>query len=232
MPQQSSSIPSHRSRGFTLIEMSVVLVIIALIVGALTVGRDVYRSAAAERLSHDFVQGWILTYDQFVAGVGIVPGDDFDNPSGRVNNGLNNFLCDDPLLNAMLARGVTLPAGRAEGQHDRAVYQDGQGLPHEVRACFGAVTWSEPHGSVGNYQSLPRNVLRLQGLTPELATLLDAKIDGRVDARHGSFREAGQQASGTATGAPWSRQSDETMNGFANKDGQVAEVIGYLRMSR
>ena len=55
MPQQSSSIPSHRSRGFTLIEMSVVLVIIALIVGALTVGRDVYRSAAAERLSHDFV---------------------------------------------------------------------------------------------------------------------------------------------------------------------------------
>ena len=110
MPQQPPLLAPRRSRGFTLIEMSVVLVIIALIVGALTVGRDVYRSAAAERLSHDFVQGWILGYDQFVAGVGVVPGDNFDNPSGRVNNGLNNFLCDDQLLNAMLARGVTLPA--------------------------------------------------------------------------------------------------------------------------
>ena len=74
--------------------------------------------------------------------------------------------------------------------------------------------------------------MRLEGLTPELATLLDAKIDGRVDARHGSFREAGQEATATATGVPWSKQSNDTMNGFANRDGQVAEVIGYLRMSR
>ena len=37
------------NRGFTLMEMSVVLVIIALILGAVTVGRDVYRGAVAER---------------------------------------------------------------------------------------------------------------------------------------------------------------------------------------
>lgn len=223
---------SLRSRGFTLVEMSVVLVIIALIVGALTVGRDVYRSAAAERLSSDFVQAWVLAYDRYTVGAGTVPADDFDNPSGRVNNGLGNFLCDDDLLNEMLAHGITLPAGRTEGANDRYVYQDSRGLPHEARACFGAVPWSEPYASVGNYAARPRNVLRLEGLTPELATLLESKIDGRVDARHGRFREAGQQAANVAGGLPWSRQSDDTMSGFAGPDGQVAEVTGYLRMNR
>jgi prepilin-type N-terminal cleavage/methylation domain-containing protein len=221
-----------RPAGFTLVEMSVVLVIIALIVGALTVGRDVYRSAAAERLSHDFVQAWVLAYDQYVAGSGTVPGDDFDSPTGRINGGLADFICDDELLNAMLARGVTLPAGRTEWSNDRYVYQDSRGLPHEVRVCFGTVQWSEPYASVGNYRAVPRNVLRLEGLTPELATLLESKVDGRIDARHGLFREAGQQAANVATGAPWSRQSDDTMSGFASEEAQVAEVTGYLRMNR
>lgn len=222
----------RRASGFTLVEMSVVLVIIALIVGAVTVGRDVYRAAAAERLSNDFVRAWVLAYDRYVSGVGAVPGDDFDNPSGRVNNSIGAFLCDDALLNEMLGHGITLPAGRAEGSNDRYVYQDSRGLPHQVRACFGTVQWSEPYASVGNYTARPRNVLRLEGLTPELATLLESKIDGRIDARHGRFREEGQQNANVAIGVPWSRQSDDSISGFADPDSQVAELTGYLRMSR
>lgn len=233
MPINPGPVPPHSFRGFTMIEMSVVLVIIALIVGAMTVGRDVYRSAAAERLSSDFVQAWILAYDQHVTGAGTVPGDNFDNPSGQVNNGLANFLCDENLLNAMLARGVTLPAGRGEGLADRYVYQDSRGLPHEVRVCFASVTWSEPGASVGSYATRTRNVMRLEGLTPELATLLDNKIDGRVDAVHGRFRENGQQNTNTALGQPWSRQNDDSMSGLGNNpDSQVAEVTGYLRMNQ
>lgn len=230
--RSTSPFHSRRSRGFTLVEMSVVLVVIALLVGAITVGRDVYRNAAAQRLSHDFVQAWVLAYDRHVGGSGVVPGDDFDNPSGRVNGGLNRFLCGNDLLDAMLARGVTLPAGRAEGANDRYVYEDSHGLPHEVRACFGAVPWSEPYRSVGNYQARPRNVLRLEGLTPELALLLESKIDGRIDARHGRFREAGQQAADVTTALPWSRRSDDTINGFEGSDAQVAEMTGYLLMSQ
>lgn len=232
MQHSLMSAASCRARGFTLVEMSVVLVIIALVVGAVTVGRDVYRSAAAERISHDFVQAWVLAYDHHVGGAGVVPGDDFDLPTGRVNGGIGNFLCDDPLLNAMLGRGVTLPGGRAEGANDRYVYEDHRGIPHELRVCFGTVQWSEPHGSVGNYEARPRNVMRLEGLTPELALLIDGKVDGRIDARHGNFREAGQEAANVAAAEPWSRASDDSMSGFAGPDEQVAEVTGYLRMSR
>lgn len=232
MQPRPSAIPARPASGFTLVEMSVVLVVIALIVGAVTVGRDVYRSARAERISHDFVQAWVLAYDQYVSGAGGVPGDDFDMPTGRVNGGIGSFLCDDALLNAMLARGVTLPGGRAESANDRYVYEDSRGLPHELRVCFGAVQWSEPYASVGNYRSRPRNVLRLEGLTPELALLLESKVDGRVDARHGRFRESGQEAADVAAGVPWSRASDDSFGGFSGRDGQVAEVTGYLRMSR
>lgn len=224
--------PRTAPRGFTLVEMSVVLVIIALIAGAVTVGRDVYRSAAAERLSNDFVQAWMLAYEQHVAGAGIVPGDDWEMPSGSVNGGLNDFLCDDPLLDAMLGHGVTLPGGRGEGLGDRYVYQDSRGLPHELRVCFGAVQWAEPFASVGNYAARPRNVMRLEGLTPELALLLDGKLDGRIDARHGRMREAGEQDGTVAAGQPWSLQSDDTLSGFAGPDQQVAELVGYIRMDR
>lgn len=232
MSSNPGPVPPRHLHGFTMIEMSVVLVIIALLVGAVTVGRDVYRSAAAERLSTDFVQGWLLAYDQYVAGVGTVPGDNFDDPGGLVNNGLNNFLCQDNLLNTMLARGITLPAGRGEGMNDRYVYQDSRGVPHDVQVCFAAVQWSEPSTAVGVYANRSRNVMRLQGLTPELATLLDGKIDGRVDARHGRFREIDQQNITNAVGAPWSLESTDTMSGSTNPDGQVAELVGYLRMNR
>ncbi len=219
-------------RGFTIVEMSVVLVIIALIVGAASVGRDVYRSAQAERLASDFVQGWLLAYDRFATGTNTVPGDNFDNPTGLVNAGTNRFLCGVDLQNAMLRAGVTLPVGRGEGLADRYVYQDGRGLPHEIRVCAGAVAWSEPFGSVGAYAARPRNIMRFEGLTPSMATLLDTKIDGRVDARHGRFREAGFEARTTAASEPWSLQDDDNLVGGTNPDAQTAEVVAYLRMSQ
>lgn len=223
---------TSRVLGFTIVEMSVVLVIIALIVGAAAVGRDLYRTAQAERLSNDFVQAWLLAYDRFVAGTGTVPGDDFDNPSGLVAGGTNRFVCDLDLQNAMLAAGVALPGGRGEGLANRYVYQDARGNPQELRACVGAVAWSEPAGSVGAYAARPRNVMRFEGLTPSLATLLDAKFDGRVDARHGRFREIDRQDDVTAAGAPWSIDDRSNLGGGNNPNDQVALVTAYLRMTQ
>lgn len=227
-----SPVSARRARGFSIVEMSVVLVVIALLVGAVTVGRDVFRGAQAERLSIDFVQAWALAYDRHVAGTGTVPGDDFDNPTGHVGGGTDRFVCDDTLANLMLQAGVELPAGRGEGAATRYVYQDSRGIPHEAAVCFGAVSWAEPGASVGAYTTRSRNVMRLEGLTPELAALLDRKIDGRVDARHGRFREIGPHDDPVAGGQPWSRTGDESMRGGRNPDDQVAEVAAYFRMSQ
>jgi len=239
---QRRSRPFPPAAGFTLMEMSVVLVIIALILGAVSVGRDVYRSAEAERIGSEFVQGWMLAYDRYVQQSGGVPGDNLANPSGRINNG-GSELCDDSgtalLRNAMLERGVALPQGRAEGKESFYVYRDSQGNPQELQVCFTSVTdWAEP--DVGNgYRGRTRNVMVLKGLTPELANQLDARIDGRIDARFGRLREATAGAvrynltaaiGSPPTPNPWSEDDTRTEDG--RQDGQVRTVIGYLRMNQ
>ena len=239
---QRASRPFPPAAGFTLMEMSVVLVIIALILGAVSVGRDVYRSAEAERIGSEFVQGWMVAYDRYVQQSGIVPGDNLANPSGRIKGG-SGELCDDtsgsPLRDAMLARGVALPSGRAEGKESFYVYRDSQGNPQELQVCFTSVNdWAEP--DVGNaYRGRARNVMVLKGMTPELAHQLDARIDGRIDARFGRLREATTGAVKynltAAIGSPppenpWSEDDTRTRDG--KQDGQVKVVTGYLRMNQ
>lgn len=238
--------PQLRCAGFTILEMSVVLVVIALIVGAVSVGRDVYRSAMAERIGSEFVQGWIIAYDRYVAQTGTVPGDDIANPTGRINGG-STPLCDHnasqlDLRNAMLARGVSLPSGRAEGHESRFVYQDSRGIPQQIRVCFLTVTdWAEPSAG-STYVPRVRNVMRLEGLTPELATQLDARIDGRVDARFGRMREATpgslQYDNVTAltdppTSFPWSRTEIQDAGGGTNDpDDQSPTLVAYVKMNQ
>lgn len=232
----------HRvQRGFTLVEMAVVLVVIGLILGAVAIGRDLQRNAVYQRLGSDFVQGWQVAYDAYVVGTGGVPGDSTSAPTGRVNGALlaggnTPELCGSDLLNAFLAAGVALPEGRTQGQSDRYVYLDSNGLPQEVQVCFQSVSWADPGASVGSYVLRPRNVMSLKSLTPALANMLDAQIDGKSDARFGRFRESSQAAQNTVT-TPVAWSVDERMaygsaTPSALDEAQVAVVQAYLLMNR
>ena len=63
----------RRQRGFTMVELSVSMLVIGLLLGAVAVGRDLQRTAANQRLSSDFVQGWQLAYEAYINGVGRPP---------------------------------------------------------------------------------------------------------------------------------------------------------------
>ncbi len=188
-----SGVATRRQRGFSLVELSVVLIVIGLVLSAVAVGRDLQRSAANQRLSTDFIQGWQLAYEAYFNGVGHPPGDNAVNPTGRVNGNATpagSELCGANMINAFLAAGIRVPTGRTEGQQDRYVYLDSNGNPQEVQVCFQSVNWSEPAAAVGTYVALPRNVMVIRGVTFSLAGALDQQIDGRSDARFGSLRES------------------------------------------
>ncbi len=234
-------------QGFTLVELAIVLAVIGLIVGAVAIGKDLQRNAAYQRLSTDFVQGWLVAYDSYTTATGRVPGDNATTPSGSVFNttasgaGNGTILCDDSttnLLNVFQAAGIGLPEGRTEGQRNRFVYLDANGNPQEARVCFQNVMWAEPGATVGTYVQRPRNVMVLQGLTPSLAQMLDSQIDTQNDARFGRFREnslAGDHT--TTTGTLWSKTdiwkfSDTAAPGANQDEAQVATVTAYLLMNR
>ena len=233
------SCPSGRAqRGFTLLELSITLLVIGLLLGAVAVGRDLQRAAANQRLSTDFVQGWQLAYETYLNGVGRPPGDSPTNPTGQVNGGATQGteLCGTAMINAFLAAGVRLPEGRAEGQPDRQVYLDSNGNPQEVQVCFRNLTWAEAGASVGTYVQRPRNVMVLKSVTYSLAAMLDQQIDGRSDARFGRLRDALYAAAHTeVNGQIWpidDRMAYGTTTPSSRDESQVAVTTAYFLMTQ
>jgi len=230
---------TRRQCGFSLLELSVVLVVIGVLIGAVAVGRDLQRSAANQRLSTDFVQGWQLAYEAFFNGVGYPPGDNPVSPTGQINGNVTpagSELCGDAMINTFLAAGIRLPTGRSEGKQDRYVYLDSNGNPQEVQVCFQSVDWAEPGAAVNTYETRKRNAMVLKGVTFSLAAALDQQIDGRSDARFGRLRDKSfANSTAMATGKIW--PIDDTMafgSTVSTKldESQVAVTTALFQMMR
>lgn len=223
-----------RQRGFTLLEMSLALIVVALIIGAVTLGSNLQRNTTYQHMATSFVRGWQLAYLSHVDRVGVAPGDSQTTPTGKVNGANDNALCNLTLRNAMYAAGVTMPPGRSEGFETHYGYLDSNGNPQDVSVCFLNTEWSVPGSSAGNYVVQRKNVMVLSGLTPDLARMLDNLVDGNADARFGSFREKNLAKSTDRASKEWSEDNRVSQSsGATNRDeSQVVTLTAYYLMDR
>lgn len=81
-------------RGFTLIEMAIVLVIIGLILGAVTIGKDLQRTAEYNKVKQKFLDQWTQAYNQYYVRTGVVIGDSQTDPRFMVGGATLDYPLD------------------------------------------------------------------------------------------------------------------------------------------
>ena len=99
----------RNNKGFSLIEIAVVLIIIGIIIGAIVKGRDIIRSGEQKKVYTKFVNGWNLAYLTFYDRTGKILGDTWNTDNATAYAGQ-----DGEADTAAGATGDPTDAGRAD----------------------------------------------------------------------------------------------------------------------
>ncbi|OGR13588.1 MAG: hypothetical protein A2277_07135 [Desulfobacterales bacterium RIFOXYA12_FULL_46_15] len=176
----SKSGQGLNNKGFTLIEIAVVLVIIGLILGAAVKGRDLIQSGKQKKFYTNSMKAWEIAVVSYYDRTGQVLGDStanggtaaatnglFDNVGGATFGAANGI---DARLQAV---GLTVPTSNTANSGQFS-YKGQAGT---------VVTITMSLQSLGN-----RNSLYFTNMPTDLAIALDTLVDGTVDGSTGNFR--------------------------------------------
>ena len=233
--------------GFTLVELSVVLAVIGLIIGAMAIGKDVQRNAEYTKVKNKFIDQWEQSYNQYYQRTGVVVGDNQVAPRLMVNGVGYTVAAGAPIsggnMTAVAATAVPRVCDKADGGGMTArgtavttlrtlMTQTGVRLPPGRAEGFeDRYVYLDSNGNPQEVQVCFQwnppasadgagNVMIISGLTPDLARMLDQITDGKPDAQEGRFRLQGI-ANGTANapGVQWNRTNDDSIAGGAGAAG-------------
>lgn len=185
-------------KGFSLVEMAIVLVIIGLILGMVFKGKDIINTARQESFYNKFVKTWELSVLNYYDRTGQLLGDatinggtagtpdfHFDNISGTTFGAANGI---DATLRKV---GLEVPVTNLTGNSGQYSFN---GAYSGVRTVTIGLYYLHSATDNRNY-----NTLYLTGVPTDLAVALDTIIDGAMDARAGSFRQYPDDTSSDGT---------------------------------
>jgi prepilin-type N-terminal cleavage/methylation domain-containing protein len=179
----------HDNRGFTLIEMAIVLIIIGIIIGAVVKGKDIVRSAEQKKLYSEFIREWQIAFNNYYDRTGWILADvnDPNNAgarNGRCLPGTTNANVDLQLQNV----GLTPPATGSTGTTMVRTYTDSTGVQRTLTLAFD---WD---ASLGNY-------IRVAGTPNDLGMAIDRIVDGSSSSNAGDVRYTSDYTATPPTGA-------------------------------
>ena len=200
-------------RGFTLIEMAIVLIIIGIIIGAVVKGKDVMKSAEQKRLYSTFVREWQVAYNNYYDRTGWILGDDVDAPNttrdGHCGNGTVALAA---ALDAQLTRvGLKPPASGPTGLSNVRSYTDANGRQYTLTLSFNY------HVNIGNYIQINGPT----GVPVDLGLAWDRVIDGSADGTAGDLRYDNNVTPST-TGVAW-----PLATAAADNDSQIYLLLDF-----
>lgn len=197
-------------KGFTLVEMALVLIIIGIIIGAIVKGKDLVRGAEQKRIYSKFLNGWRLSYLNFYDRTGKILGDTWDGAAAGQNGqaDTSNGTGAAPTVAGQAALengtpptflgiddiGLDVPPTNVSGVPYQYNYVNSQGNTNTLDIAF---TWDNSPGN-------NRNVMIINNIPAELALAIDTMIDGEADGTDGDFVRS--------TGAAWDVTTPVTVN--------------------
>jgi prepilin-type N-terminal cleavage/methylation domain-containing protein len=194
----------RNEKGFTLIEMAIVLIIIGIIIGAVVKGKDVMKSAEQKRLYNTFVREWQVAYNNYYDRTGWILGDDVD-AANTTRNGQcgNGGLAPAASLDAQLRNvGLTPPAPGSTGATNVRTYTDSNGNQYTLTLTF------DYDADIGNFIQLNGP----NGVPIDLGLSWDRILDGTADGTTGDLQYDNNGAPG-ATQQAWPSASAPAPNG-------------------
>lgn len=162
------------NRGFTLIEMAIVLIIIGIIIGAVVKGKDLVRSAEQKRLYTTWLREWQVAFNNYYDRTGWILGD----TNTVDDSGARDGRCSNPSaanIESQLTRvGLEPPTNGPTGVSLVRTYTDSSGVSRTLTLHF---TYD---ANIGNYMAI-------QGIPNDLGMAWDRIIDGELDGEAGDF---------------------------------------------
>lgn len=169
-------------KGFTLVELSIVLIIIGLIIGGVMKGKDLIGSAKIKKVYTTWIKGWEIAANSYQDRTGELLSDGFLNGGGA---GVANGTFDNVLLDAanstveqrLTAIGLDVPVTNVAGNPGRYTM--------EGKFATGQIAARMRQQSINGVQ---RNVFQMANVPTDVAIAIDTMIDGTVDAGMGDAR--------------------------------------------
>jgi len=176
-------------KGFTLIEMAIVLIIIGIIIGAVIKGKDVIKGAEQKKLYTKFVREWQIAYNNYYDRTGYILGDDASDDNA-IRNGQCNPAATAGNLEAQLKRvGLTPPSEGPTGSSLVRTYTDSLGVQRTITLAF------DYNATIGNF-------MRIAGVSNDLGMAWDKIVDDIMDGTEGELKYAADYTA-PATNIAW-----------------------------
>ena len=190
----------RKRSGFTLIELSIVLIIIGLIISGVMKGKDLINSADQKKIYNTWVKQWQVTANEYQDRTGGILGD------GRVNGGINaneDGKCDSVNLggtttvqNELKAIGLNIPVSNLVNSEGGVYRIKGKYITSKATAYLywlGSKT-----------DGVYKNRLYITGMPTDVAIAFDKMADGSINPSAGAFRRYQDDQIGTdGTSATW-----------------------------